>query len=97
MIAQLNNFVETQIDPYDMTDSGVETGAILSHWVDDLLYKAKRINNTMSPDEALQSDECLIRIFEYIKTKPKFYTGDDISNLKHTLEIVNLPYVMQQR
>lgn len=81
-MVQLNNFAETQVDPYDMTDSGVETGAILSHWIDDLLYKAKRINNTMSPDEALQSDECLTRIFEYIKTKPKFYTGDDISNLK---------------
>ena len=65
-----------------ISDVGVNTTPILSHWVDDLLYKAKRVNNDMSPDEALQSDECLDKIFAYIKTKPKFYTGDDISNLK---------------
>ena len=69
-------------DPTYITDKGVDTTPILSTWFDDLLYRAKRINNTMSPAEALESDECLDKIFEYIKTKPRFFRGDDVSNLK---------------
>lgn len=73
---------EPLVNPDIISDIGVNTTPILSTWIDDLLYKAKRINNDMSPDEALQSDECLDRIFAYIKTKPKFYTGNDVNNLK---------------
>lgn len=69
-------------NPDIISDIGVNTTPILSTWIDDLLYKAKRINNTMSPDEALNSDECLDKIFAYIKTKPKFFTGNDVNNLK---------------
>lgn len=69
-------------NPDVISDIGVNTTPILSTWIDDLLYKAKRINNTMSPDEALHSDECLDKIFAYIKTKPKFFTGNDVNNLK---------------
>lgn len=68
------------IDNFD--DIGVDTIPITSHWFDRILYKAKRINNTMSPAEAVESDECLDKIFEYIKTKPKFYKGSDVNNLK---------------
>lgn len=56
-----------------ISDIGVNTTPILSTWIDDLLYKAKRINNDMSPAEALQSDECLNKILSYIMTKPKFF------------------------
>ena len=73
---------EPLVNPDIISDIGVNTTPILSTWIDDLLYKAKRINNDMSPDEALQSDECLDKIFAYIKTKPKFYTGNDVNNLK---------------
>ena len=31
-----------------ISDTGVNTTPILSTWVDDLLYKAKRINNTLN-------------------------------------------------
>lgn len=70
------------INPDYISNVGVNTTPILSTWMDDLLYQAKRINNDMSPAEALQSDECLDKIFAYIKTKPKFFKGDDVTNLK---------------
>lgn len=67
-----------------ISDVGINTTPILSTWVDDLLYKAKRVNNTMSPDEALHSEECIEKILNYIKTKPKFYgikSDDDLNDL----------------
>lgn len=67
-----------------ISDIGVNTQPILSTWVDDILYEAKRINNTMSPAQALQSDECIDKIIAYIKTKPKFYdinNEDDLNDL----------------
>lgn len=76
-------------NPDIISDIGVNTTPILSSWVDDLLYKAKRINNTMSPDEALQSDECLDKIVEYIKTKPKFYGIETSSDLSDTNKMIN--------
>lgn len=70
------------VDLEHYTDKGVNTTPILSYWFDRILYKAKRYNNTMSPAEALESDECLDKIFEYVKTKPKFFTGSDVNKLK---------------
>lgn len=62
-----------------ISDTGVNTTPILSTWVDDLLYKAKRINNTMSPDEALQHNELIDKIVAYVKTKKKFFGLKDES------------------
>ena len=64
-------------NPDVISDIGVNTTPILSSWVDDLLYQAKRINNDLSPAEAIASDECIDKIVEYIKTKPKFFKIND--------------------
>ena len=82
LIEMLLNFSETPLDISQINDSGPEVQPILSSWVDDLLYQAKRINNVKSPDEALQSPDDIAKILEYVASKPKFYTGDDISNVK---------------
>lgn len=76
-------------NPDIISDIGVNTTPILSSWVDDLLYQAKRINNDMSPAEALQSDECLDKIIAYIKTKPKFYGVENSEDLNDTHKMVN--------
>ena len=80
---------EPLVNPDIISDIGVNTTPILSSWVDDLLYKAKRVNNTMSPDEALQSDECLDKIINYIKTKPKFYGITSEEDLNDVHKMVN--------
>lgn len=70
-------------NPDIISDIGVDTTPILSSWVDDLLYQAKRINNDLSPAEAMESDECIDKIVEYIKTKPRFFkiTKDNINDI----------------
>ena len=70
-------------NPDIISDIGVNTTPILSSWVDDLLYQAKRINNDLSPAEAMKSDECIDKIVEYIKTKPRFFkiTEDNINDI----------------
>lgn len=80
---------EKIVNPDILSDIGVNTTPILSSWVDDLLYQAKRINNTMSPAEALQSDECLNKIVDYIKTKPKFYGIRSDEDLNDVSKMVN--------
>lgn len=80
---------EPIVNPDIISDIGVNTTPILSSWVDDLLYQAKRINNDMSPSEALQSDECLDKIVAYIKTKPKFYGVEKVEDLNDVHKMVN--------
>lgn len=80
----------TRLESLDVISNvGVDTQPILSTWVDDILYEAKRINNDMSPAEALKSDECIKKIIDYIKTKPKFYGIKYDSDINDIHKITN--------
>jgi len=54
----------------------------LNHFFEELIFESCGKKSDISPMDALQDDGVLAGIFEYIKTKPKFYTGDDVANLK---------------
>lgn len=74
----LYKLISLPVDNKDIiSNSGVDANPILSSWIDDLLYQAKRRNNTMSPAEAIQDDECLQKILDYISTKPSFFKLED--------------------
>ena len=55
---------------------------VLNHFFEEIIYKCSNERAGKSPYEVLQDDNLIDEIFEYIKTKPKFYTGNDIQNLK---------------
>lgn len=55
---------------------------VLNHFFEEIIYKCSNKRGGKSPYEVLQDDNLIDEIFEYIKTKPKFYTGNDIQNLK---------------
>lgn len=82
LVQELNDFAESKVDPYDMTDNGKETIHLTAHFCDEFLYKARNSSSKMSPMEALMRDDILDIAFKRIDSKPKFYQGDDLSNLK---------------
>lgn len=55
---------------------------VLNHFFEEIIYKCSNKRGGKSPYEVLQDDNLINEIFEYIRTKPKFYTGNDIQNLK---------------
>lgn len=55
---------------------------VLNHFFEEIIYKCSNKRSGKSPYKVLQDDNLIDGIFEYIKTKPKFYTGNDIQNLK---------------
>lgn len=54
----------------------------LNHFFEECIYNCvgSRYNNT--PMQVLQNDEMMKWILNYIKSKPNFYTGNEISNVK---------------
>lgn len=55
---------------------------VLNHFFEELIFESCGKSTKVSPMDVLHDDEKLVEIFKYIETKPKFYTGDDIANLK---------------
>ncbi len=55
---------------------------VLNHFFEETIYESKSIRGNLSPMEALHDEETMKKILDYIKTKPKFYVGDEISNVK---------------
>lgn len=55
---------------------------VLNHFFEEIIYKCSNKRGGKSPYEVLQDDNLINEIFEYIRTKPKFYIGNDIQNLK---------------
>lgn len=55
---------------------------VLNHFFEELIFESCGRGSKISPMDVLKDDKKIEEIFEYIKTKPNFYTGDDISNLK---------------
>lgn len=54
----------------------------LNNFFEELIFESCGRGSSISPMQVLLDDNKLEEIFAYIKTKPKFYTADDIANLK---------------
>lgn len=80
---ELSNFINQTMDLSNgFSSKGKSTTKLMSHFFDRDIYAATTIRGAISPSEAIWDDELLDRIFAFIDTKPKFYTGNDIQNLK---------------
>lgn len=54
----------------------------LNHFFEELIFESCGKKTKISPMDVLKDNDKINEIFEYIKTKPNFYKGSDISNLK---------------
>ena len=72
LIKDINNFVNGKGKLYK----------VLNHFFEEIIYKCSNKRGSKSPYKVLQDDNLINEIFKYIKTKPKFYIGNDIQNLK---------------
>lgn len=54
----------------------------LNHFFKENIFESIGPRGNLSPMEAMQNDEIMKKIFEYIESKPNFYTGDKISNVE---------------
>lgn len=72
LIKDINNFKNAKGKLYK----------VLNHFFEEIIYKCSNKRGGKSPYEVLQDDNLINEIFEYIRTKPKFYTGNDIQNIK---------------
>lgn len=57
-------------------------GKVLNQWFEEEIYKSKSNRYNKTPYEALQNDEDMQWILSYIATKPTFYNGSEVSNVK---------------
>lgn len=55
---------------------------ILRHFFEQEMYKCKGRRGEKTPMEALEDDDTMNYILEYIKSKPKFYASNDVANVK---------------
>lgn len=55
---------------------------VLNHFFEEVIFESCGRSSKISPMDVLKDDSKLQDIFEYIKTKPNFYKGDDVANLK---------------
>ena len=55
---------------------------VLNHFFEECIFNCQAPRGNKTPMEALQNEEDMNFILDYIKTKPKFYTGNEISNVK---------------
>lgn len=54
----------------------------LNHFFEEVIYECRGPRGNKSPMDALKNDNDINYILEYTKTKPNFYTGDNIQNIK---------------
>ena len=82
---QFKKYTEQELDLENLDDKGKKYDKIINYFFQKDIYSSKSargVENTLSPDECLDNYKMLDKIFDYIDSKPNFYTGDDISNLK---------------
>lgn len=63
-------------------DGGGRLYKVLNHFFEECIFECKAPRGNKSPMEALQNEDDMNFILEYVKSKPKFYTGNEISNVK---------------
>lgn len=55
---------------------------VLNHFFEECMFKCCGKKTKISPWDCLESDELMEEILHYINSKPKFFTGDEITNIK---------------
>ena len=55
---------------------------VLNHFFEECIFNCQAPRGSKSPMEALQNENDIKWIIEYTNSKPKFYTGNEISNIK---------------
>lgn len=58
---------------------------VLNHFFKECIFDCKSNRYNFTPNELLSNDELLNDVFDYIKTKPSFYTGNDVQNIEKYL------------
>lgn len=54
----------------------------LNQYFEEIIFSCCGKKSKISPMDVLYDDKKIEEIFDYIKTKPKFYNGNDVTNLK---------------
>lgn len=54
----------------------------LNHFFEEEMFKCKGGRGKHSPMEVLENNELVNKILDFTRSKPKFYTGDDVANIK---------------
>jgi len=55
---------------------------VLNHFFEECIFNSCGKKTVISPMDVLKSEQLTEKAFNYIKTKPKFFTGTDIQNIK---------------
>ena len=55
---------------------------LLNHYFEECIFNCKSNRYSKTPMEALQNDDDMNWILNYIQSKPNFYTGNEVSNVK---------------
>lgn len=55
---------------------------LLNHYFEECIFNCKSNRYSKTPMEALQNDDDMNWILNYIESKPNFYTGNEVSNVK---------------
>lgn len=80
---QLNKFINQELDLSEINDKGKAYTKIINHFFEEEIYSGtSRRTKNKTPNEVLNDEETLDKIYDFIKTKPNFYTGNDVNNLK---------------
>lgn len=54
----------------------------LNHFFEEVIFECVGIRGNLSPMQALQDEELMKKILDYVQSKPNFYTGNEITNVK---------------
>lgn len=63
-------------------NGGKRLNKTINTFFEEIIFEAKGSRGNISPMEALHNDNVISNIIEFVNSKPKFYKGDDITNIK---------------
>lgn len=58
---------------------------VLNHFFEESIFKCCGKKTKISPYDCLQNDMLMTKILNYVGSKPKFFTGDEVANVKSCL------------
>ena len=74
----MKNFAEMSF----LIEMGGKLSKVLNHFFEECIFNCTNAKAKKTPMEALQCDEDIKYILEYTKSKPSFYTGSEVLNIK---------------
>ena len=73
---------ELRKDIVSYINGGGRLSKVLNQFFEECIFNCTNARAKKTPMEALQNDEDMAYILEYTRSKPKFYTGSEVSNVK---------------